>query len=152
RSVRRGFIITRVRSKLRHDPSLVEDSQQPVKKLAATKLPEIRAELARDIPRADLAYEEIWSLVARDAAQSKLLPLESSPPIWRKYRGRIGSPRAMRRRLIFQIVWRAVAADSSLLILSERLEDLHMLVDRRLRTVEQMLYYVGNVEDSERTW
>ena len=55
----------------------------------------------------------------------------------------LGTPQAIRRRIVAGVVWRAAATDTAMLDLA-KFEDLHLLVDRRLRIVERMLYDVGS--------
>jgi hypothetical protein len=51
--------------------------------------------------------------------------------------------RQRREKLVTKIIWRAAALDPSLVTEPQKLNLLHRIVDRRLRTVERLLYSVG---------
>lgn len=61
--------------------------------------------------------------------------------------------KGFRKRLACFIVWRAAAADVSLVQdVSSKFKTLHRIVDRRIRTVERMLYSVGYKDWESEGW
>jgi len=147
RSARGGFIDIRVRS-LRaaaSDPTTIPDAD----------IPGLRTQLTREIGLADAAFKTILGRVNGDTAAKKLLSLEAvDSRMVKRYlkQGLVpGTLQAMRQRLVRFIVWWAVANDGALLD-PAKVDDLHLLVDRRLRMAERMLYDVGRVEGWERAW
>lgn len=147
RSARGGYIVLRVKH-LRAaspDPANIPDAE----------VPSLRSKLTSELALADAAYVTILKRVNADAAANKLLRLaDVDARVHRRYlkQGLIpGTLQAMRQRLVRFIVWWAAANDPRLLA-AAKIEDLHLLVDRRLRMAERMLYDVGRVEGWERAW
>jgi hypothetical protein len=144
RSMRGGFIVVRVRT-LRAaapDPADIPDGD----------IPALRTQLAGEIAQAAAAYTAIRTRVNADAAGGKLLSLANvDARMRRKYlaSGLLpGSLEGLRQRLVRSLVWWATGVHAALLS-PARLDDLHLLVDRRLRIVERMLYDIGRVS---RNW
>jgi hypothetical protein len=140
RSMRGGFIVIRV-LKIR---SAAPDPTD----IPTADVPALRSQLTTEIAQAVTAYNSINTLVTADATANKLLPLSG---VDRRMRNSYialdfipDSLTAMRTRLVRHLVWWSVAVDSTLLA-PAKIGDLHLLVDRRLRVVERMLYDVGRV-------
>lgn len=147
RSTRGGFINIRVNILRAATPNPVNIPDADVAGL--------RTQLIKELGQADAAFKTILARVNSDTTAKKLLPLaDVDSRMLNRYlkQGLIpGNLAALRQRLVRFIIWRAVAIDSRLLD-PAKIEDLHLLVDRRLRLVERMLYDVGRVEGGERTW
>jgi hypothetical protein len=140
RSMRGGYVVIRVRT-LRAgapDPADIPDGDVPA----------LRTQLAGEITQAAAAYNAIRTRVNADAAAGRLLSLANvDARMRRKYLGSgllPGGLAEMRTRLVRTIVWWATGVHAALLT-PARLDDLHLLVDRRLRLVERMLYDIGRV-------
>jgi hypothetical protein len=118
-------------------------------------VPALRSRLRSEIALADSTYKAILNRIKADTASDKLLRLTGvDKRIARRYRKSRITPSnlmIMRLRLVRFIVWRALSGDNSLLT-APRFEALHLLVDRRLRMAERMLYDIGRVEGWERGW
>jgi len=159
KAVRYGFIKMRVQLWLRlHGVEGINRRRTAIPASAAATINTFKQNLKTDAGLANTAFNSIWTRVQNDA--DKHLPLaQVDNRLWRRYirlgviprrrRGKEASLHVMRRRLVRSIVWRAGAADATLLQ-TTNLEALHMLVDRRLRVTERMLYDV--TKTSSRRW
>lgn len=138
--MRGGFIVIRVRQ--------IRSAAPDPTDIPTADVPALRSQLTTEIAQAVTAYNSINTLVTADATANKLLPLSG---VDRRMRNSYialdfipDSLTAMRTRIVRQLVWWSVAVDSTLLA-PAKVADLHLLVDRRLRVVERMLYDVGRV-------
>jgi hypothetical protein len=148
RSMRAGFIAIRVRSMLDKDPNLSAAD-------AKAKLKGPQGELVAATARAS----EIATRVASDQAAGTLLHLdvggdsanvsqllvdayERPNPVGLKGKTE-EALKEKRKELVATISWWAMAVHEQLQQ-AGRIDDLHMVVDRRLRVVERMLYYVAD--------
>src|SRR5262245_725042 len=118
RAVRTAFVVVRVRGMLRADPSL----QEPEKpnELNPAKRAQVVAQLGTEIPKAAAAYTAIWSRVSADAAANKLLPLDGPAGVDLRIGARCLRllrlrPPEIRNRIVFTVVWLAVATHPALL-------------------------------------
>lgn len=137
RRMRGGFINIRVRQirAAMPDPTDIPDAD----------VPGLIEQLKDEIRQTEAAYNEIRSRVDADIAAGKFLDLSQKDRkrVSRRSRYRaLGSTRRIRQRLVQSAVWWACATHNSLQDPAD-IEDLHLLVDRRVRIVERMLYDVG---------
>ena len=142
RGLTRDFVLRRVRMLVQLNPGDADPSRPgditPAATVAFGNL------LARDIPKVIAASDVILTRVARDTAHLSL-----DPAIRRKRGTRLPplplkDARGNRQRLVRAIVYQA-AAENITLADPANIERLHRLVDRRLRSVERMIYDVGRV-------
>lgn len=135
RSMRCGFITIRVRlfrAGMPGDPTIIPD----------TDVPSLKTYLAEEITKVAVAYNTIRSLVDEAEAAGNWLNLNNiDRRIINRYKA-LGNPQKIRQRLIKSSVWWACAADASLQDLAN-IDDLYLLIHRRVHIVERMLYDVG---------
>lgn len=143
RSMRAAFITIRVRQirAASPDPTNIPDSDVPA----------LRTQLTTEIAQAATAHTSVNALVNADSSANKLFPLSG---VDRRMTNTYlalgfipGSLAAMRTSFVRTLVWWSVAVNPSFLA-PARIGDLHLLIDRRLRVVERMLYDVGRVSHS----
>jgi hypothetical protein len=140
RAMRAGFIVIRIRNlqSATPDPTDIPDGIVFV----------LRTKLAGEITQALAAYSTIRSRVSADVSAGKFLSLANVDRRMRQNYQAIdlipGTLAEMREQLVQSIVWWAVGTDATLLD-PARIDDLNLLVDRRLRVTERMLYDVGRV-------
>jgi len=150
RDARRVFIRIRVRNMLEKDENY-RDPNNP-NEIRDDKVEEIKIALETDIPKAEIAFDNIWNQISNDTTH-----LDFNDPAYRedykrlatRYRNlRIfqGSLQNFRQHLVRIIVFGATADNPDYLGQSApSREKLHRLVDRRLRTTERMLFSVSTL-------
>ena len=141
------FVRRRVRRLVELNPADADPARPGDITAAATRtLAEV---IASELPKVHAAGEEMWRRISNDAQQ---LPIDRAT---QRKRGTkrvllgLKAARAQRRRLVRSITYQAAAVDITL-VASAGLDRLHRLCDRRLRTVERMVYDVGRV--ARRAW
>ncbi len=146
RSMRAAFVSIRARAMLAADSTLRDSANEA--DIADAKVATVKSQLTTDLGLAAQAVQSIAAKVATDETANKLLSLDPSdvdPQLVAEY-VRIGvlstTPKDKRKELVQTLVWWATAVDPALLQTGGA-DDLHELVDRRLRTAEWMLYYVA---------
>ena len=146
RSMRAAFVSIRARAMLAADSTLRDSANEA--DIADAKVATVKSQLTTDLGLAAQAVQSIAAKVATDETANKLLSLDPSdvdPKLVAEY-VRIGvlstTPKDKRKELVQTLVWWATALDPALLQTGGA-DDLHELVDRRLRTAERMLYYVA---------
>jgi hypothetical protein len=160
RSVRAGFITIRLRAMLKQDPSLQASGKPGEVADGSVGGPNgVKAKLAGEVTKAAAAAAQIATRMTNDEAAGKLLPLDAaddgSTEIDAKLLDEYVRPnpvgldapttdglKAKRKELVTTISWWAMAVHDPLQQ-PGKLDDLHMIVDRRLRVAERMLYYVA---------
>jgi hypothetical protein len=147
RGLTRDFVLRRVRRLVELNPANADPARPGDITVAAT--PILANVIAGELPKVHAAGEEMWRRIAADPQQ---LPID---PATQRKRGTkrqllgLKAARAQRRRLVRSIAYQAAAVDITLAD-PAGLDRLHRLCDRRLRTVERMVYDVGRV--ARRAW
>lgn len=143
RSMRGAFIRIRV-AQIRSaapDPEDIPDADVPA----------LKTQLATEIGKANTAVQNILTLVQADETANKLYKLQDVDK--RMKDGYVGqkfitsSLSSFRKTMVKSISWWLLGDDFSL---EANAADLHLLVDRKLRITERMLYDVGRVDN--RSW
>ena len=146
RSMRAAFVSIRARAMLGADSTLRDSANEA--DIADAKVATVKAQLTTDLGLAVTAVQGVAAKVTADETANKLLSLEPTdvdPKLVAEY-VRIDvlatTAKDLRKQLVQTIAWWATALDPSLLQ-TGKADDLHQLVDRRLRTTERMLFYVA---------
>jgi hypothetical protein len=143
RSMRGGFIVIRVRQ-IRNAASDPED-------IPDADIPALKTQLATEIANADTAVQQILILVKADETADVLYKLSDVDARMKKAyisQGIVKSDLSAFRSLTVKVIgWWLLGDDFSL---SANINDLHYLVDRKLRIMERMMYDVGRVDN--RSW
>jgi hypothetical protein len=147
RGLTKDWVLRRIRMLVQLNPTSADPSRPGDITAAATiALGDL---IARDLPKVAVASDTILKRIAADTAHLSL------DPAIRRKRGTKLPPlplkdaRANRQRLVRTIVYQA-AADNITLVDPVNIDRLHLLVDRRLRVVERMVYDVGRA--GPRAW
>jgi hypothetical protein len=137
----RDFVRRRARRMMELDPSMEDPARKGDLSAAATAI--AAAQLPKELPRVRAARDEVWKRVRSDPDHLGL----SMATIRKRVSTRppLNDPRLMRRRLVATIVSQAAAHDVTLAD-PANIERLHLVVDRRLRIIERMLYDVGRAD------
>jgi hypothetical protein len=147
---RRRVRVIFIRSRIYQLLLMLRDPNNP-DTLVANAAEIARQSLLPDVPRAEAAFDAIWAQVLVDIDHVDLAAVDKRMITINKLNGAIADrPIKTREYLVGLIVWGLGGEDSALLD-PANLTRLHRLVDRRLRTVERMLYDVGRV-GRERWW
>ena len=146
RSMRAAFVSIRARAMLLADSTLRDPANEA--DIATAKVATVKSQLTTELGLAVQAVQGVAAKVAADETANKLLsldPTDVDPKLVSEY-VRLGvlatTPKDLRKELVQTIVWWATAVDPALLQ-TGKADDLHQLVDRRLRTTERMLFYVA---------
>lgn len=140
------YVLRRARVLIKKDPAALED---PTNKgdLTIAGTAAVKTKLVAEIPVVRAVQAKIRKLVVADAAHLDL----SSSKLGRRGTTRLATdPRVLRGQLLDSMVTALVAVDDTLAD-PANIDRLHTLCDRRLRTVERMMYDLGRAEDS-RAW
>ena len=119
------------------------------------RVSEVQAKLKLDIADTSVIYEDIRTKVmdSPDHLPIKSKSFKDDRDKSRLIKAYVGSPERTRERMILSIVWTSISVDN--LLKHDRqtvINNLHYLVDRRIRIAERMLYDVGYAPDKDRAW
>ncbi len=141
--MRGAFISIRVRQirSAAADPEDIPDADVPA----------LKTQLITEIAQANTAVQDILALVQADETANKLYKLQDVDKRMKAaYVGQkliTSSLSSFRKVIVKSICWWLLGDDFSL---AANKADLHLLVDRKLRITERMLYDVGRVDN--RSW
>jgi hypothetical protein len=141
------FVRRRVRRLVELNPTNADPARPG--DITATATQTLADVISRELLKVRAAGEEMWRRISTDPQQ---LPIDTATQRTRGTKRQLlglKAARAQRRRLVRSIAYQAAAVDITLAD-PAGLDRLHRLCDRRLRTVERMVYDVGRV--ARRAW
>ncbi len=147
RDIAKNFVARRVRLLIDANPSFNHPQRPGDLTDIATK--GVGLALIKEVPRVQTALKAIRKLVDADVKSNLHLPVDRTTTKRVLDRPPTGDAATMRQRLLLSIVYQATAFDIRFAE-PANLDRLHLLVDRRLRLAERMLYEVGR--SAERAW
>jgi hypothetical protein len=154
---RRRFIRVTILRMLKEDAAFKHPTKANEVSDNKDRISEVQAKLKLDIADTSVIYEDIHSKVMDSPDH---LPIKSKSftddldkrRLIKRY-VKLGSPERMRESMILSIVWKSISVDNLLKLGKQTvIDNLHYLVDRRIRIAERMLYDVGYAPDEDRAW